>query len=386
MKKIVPLLLAFALISSCRKSSESAAASFNQKTDSLQRMLNKYTARGIPGAVVALKDAGRSWAGAAGYANLENKTPMTADMLQYGFSITKMITAVAVMQLMEAKFIDLNKPAKDYLPASVQSILPATGEVTVKMLLNHTSGYSDYVRTDAFAEIWLNNPLKVWTRAEYYQLIHEHVTALFAPGTDFHYSNTNYYLLSVIIDEVTGRSHGEWYQEHIFQKLAIKQTYYKHSPAYPFYRNLPDSYWPRLQDGKLENIAAAQKVWMQCEEYGANGLIASAGDFIRLLEGLAEGKLVSPGSLTEMQQWVQAKDSQEPDYGLGLCYWGFKGRQQWGHDGDGVGATIELIYFPASRTYVVAAANASTEFGGETAQLLHDFKNEVGNYLAGFPG
>lgn len=383
MKKILPLLLVLAAIISCRKD-EPSPAYFIQKTDSLQRMLNKYTAHGIPGAVIALKGANGSWSGAAGYASLENKTPMKADMLQYGFSITKMVTAVAVMQLREKGLIDLSRPVKDYLPAGLHSLLPNTGAVTVRMLLNHTSGYSDYVRTEAFTETWLNNPLKVWTRTEYYQFIREQVTGLFAPGTDFHYSNTNYYLLSVIIDQVTGKQHAEWYQEHIFNRLALKQTYYKHSPSYPFYRNLPESYWPRLQDGKLENITAAQKAWMQSEEYGANGLIASAGDFIKLLEGLVEGKLVSAASLGDMKQWVQGSGSQEPDYGLGLCYWGFKGKQQWGHDGDGVGATIELIYFPASRTYVVAAANASTEFGGETAQQLLDFRNEVGNYLAGF--
>ena len=123
---------------------------------------------------------------------------------------------------------------------------------------------------------------------------------------------------------------------------------------------------------------------MQSEEYGTTGMIASPKDYIRILEGLTEGKLVSAASLAEMKQWVQGSSSQEPDYGLGLTYWGYKGKSQFGHDGDGIGATIELIYFPASKTYVLAAANASLEFGGETAQLLYGFRNEVAEYLAGF--
>jgi D-alanyl-D-alanine carboxypeptidase len=173
-------------------------------------------------------------------------------------------------------------------------------------------------------------------------------------------------------------------QQHIIDKLGLTQTYYKHSSNYPFYGSLPDCYWPRYPDGVISNITAAQQVWMQNEEYGTTGIIASPSDYITFLKSLVEGKLVGTQALAEMKTWVQGKTSAEPDYGLGLTYWGYKGKMQYGHDGDGIGATAQLVYFPSSNTFVYIAANATTEMGGNMQQTIADFRNEVCNFLATF--
>lgn len=384
MKRILPLLLLTASLVACRKDNDpNTTKPSHPKADSLTKLLKKYTAAGVPGAVIAVKDASGFWAGAEGVANLRSATKMTTGHLQYGFSVTKMATAASIMQLQEKGLININLPVSTYLPAALQDLVPLTTTVTVKMLLNHTSGYEDYARLDEFTNRWMQNPLQPWTRAEYYDLMKRAVTTAFAPGTDFLYSNTNYYLLSVIIDNVTGSPHSLWFQQNIFNRLAMKQTFYKHSTGYPAY-NLPDVYWPGFAGGSLESITEPQQAWAKSEEYGATGLIASLEDYIRLLEGLVNGELVSAASLNEMRTWVQGSASVEPDYGLGFCYWGFGGKPAYGHDGDGIGATIQLVYFPASKTYAVAAANASAEFGGEIAEVLQAFKKEVGDYLAGF--
>jgi D-alanyl-D-alanine carboxypeptidase len=354
------------------------------KGDSLQKILNKYTAKGLPGAVITLQDSRGRWQGAAGFSNLEQHTPMKPGQLQYGFSITKMFTAVSIMQLKEQGRIDLDQPIKTYLPESLHNMVPQTAKVTVRMLLNQTSGYNDYVRLEEFQMRWLADPLKIWTRSDYYDIIRRTVKTQFTPGTDFLYSNVNYYLLSLIIDHVTGRPHSEWLQQNIIDKLGLKQTYYKHSPNYPFYTSLPDCYWPRYPDGVISNITAAQQVWMQNEEYGTTGIIAAPADYITFLKSLVDGKLVTARSLTEMKTWVQGRNATEPDYGLGLTYWGYNGKMQYGHDGDGIGATAQLTYFPASNTYVFLAANATVEMGGEMQQHIADFRNEVCTFLAGF--
>jgi D-alanyl-D-alanine carboxypeptidase len=354
------------------------------KGDSLQRILTKYTAKGIPGAVITLKDAQGEWQGAAGFSNLENRVPMMPTQLQYGFSITKVFTSVIVMQLKEQGRIDLDQPIKTYLPEAQHDLVPQTNKVTVRMLLNQTSGFNDYVRLDEFQQRWLSDPMKIWTRADYYDIIRRKVKNQFTPGTDFLYSNVNYYLLSLIIDHITGRPHGEWMQQNIIDKLGLKQTYYKHSLSYPFYASLPDCYWPRYPDGVIANITAAQQVWMQSEEYGTTGIIASPADYISFLKKLVEGKLVNAQSLVDMKTWVQGKESMEPDYGLGLTYWGYKGKIQYGHDGDGIGATAQLTYFPSNNTFVFIAANATTEMGGDMQKNIAEFRNEVCNFLAGF--
>ena len=371
-------------MASCKKDDNKPGTVKGPSTDSLQRILNKYTAAGVPGAIITLKNSKGYWTGTAGFSSLENQTPMSDQVLLYGFSITKMVTAISVMQMKENGLIDLDRPIRDYLPASLHDVVPNTSTVTVKMLLNQTSGYNDYVRTDAFAAIFRSDPMKVWTRNEYYDFFRQNISNSFPPGSDFQYSNTNYYLLSVIIDHITGRPHSEWFQQKIFNRLSLTKTYYKDSPGYPLYNQLPEAYWPSLADGQTENISDPQRAWMMSEEYGATGIIASPKDYIRLLEGLVNGELVSGTSFGQMKQWVTGSTSQEPDYGFGLCYWGYKGKTQFGHDGDGIGSTIELIYFPQSKTYLLAAANGTTEFGGNMAQQLFGFRNEVAEYLAGF--
>ncbi|QMU28131.1 serine hydrolase domain-containing protein [Adhaeribacter radiodurans] len=392
MKRLLLILVSVASLCACQKDDMEMVTNEgttytpgpHPKADSLQKMLKRYTSKGIPGAIIAIKDANGLWLGAAGYAKLEDKIKMTPTMLQYGFSITKSVTAVAIMQLKESGKIDLDRPIKDYLPANLHSLVPKTNQVTVRMLLNQTSGYNDYVRTNEFTMRWMDDPLKVWTRGEYYDLIKRKTTNLFTPGTDFQYSNTNYYLLSIIIDTVTGRPHSEWFQQHIFNKLNLSTMFYKQAAGYPFYSNLPNTYWPRFDNGKIENNSKAQSAWMQSEEFGATGIIASPEDYIRFLEGLLNGKLVSEASLLEMKQWVQGKASVEPDYGLGLTYFGYRGKPNFGHDGDGIGANAFLLYFPTSQTYMFIASNSSTEFGGPMQQNISNFRNEVGNFLAGF--
>ena len=392
MKKLVFVILAVASFSSCKKTvlemstikSSTQSLGINPKADTLKKLLKKYTADGIPGAVIAVKDNNGLWIGADGYAKLEDKTKMSPAMLQIGRSITKIVTATAIMQLKEKGMVNLDQPIKDYLPANLHGLVPKTNVVTVRMLLNQTSGYSEYIDAPEFQQRWLDNPLTVWTRAELQDLIKRTTTSLFVPGTDFKYSNTNYYLLSLLIDNITGEPHGKMFQKDIFNKLGLNETFYKQSQGYPFYNNLPNTYFPGFDNGKLENNTSVNLAWEQNEEYGTVGLIASPENYISLMEGLVNGKLVSAASLSEMKQWVQGSRSSEPDYGLGLSYWGYKKKPNFGHDGDGVGCHSLLLYFPGSKTYLFIAVNATTHFGGKIQQTISNFQNEVCNYLAAF--
>jgi D-alanyl-D-alanine carboxypeptidase len=392
MKSNILLIALLAFVFSCNKAEmgipgEEAFAngvSGHPKAARLNEIIRKYASKGIPGIVVAVDDADGYWTGSAGYARLEDKTRMGTGMLHYGFSITKIVTAVSVMQLKEAHKIDLDAPVRNYLPAEVVSALDNTDKITVRMLLNQTSGYLDYVRTNSYTLNWMDNPLKVLKKDDYYRMFSKTVKVEFVPGTDFLYSNTNYYLLALIIDHVTGKPHGEWYKEHIFTPLGLSNMYYKDHPAYPFYPTLPNGYASIKSNGKVQNISKAQQVWMQHEEYGTTGIIATSDNYIKLLKGLVTGKLVSGASLAEMKNWVTGSRSSEPDYGYGLVYYGYRQKPNFGHDGDGIGANALVLYFPTSHSYVFIATNGSSEFGGPMQLNLSLLKNEICEYLAGF--
>ncbi len=392
MHKILSILLVVTSLVSCQKEKIEAPSisdgtktiGANPKADYLQQLLKKYTVKGIPGAVIAIKDANGLWIGAEGYAKLEDKTPMNPAMAHYGFSITKTVTAIAVMQLKERGLLNLDLPIRTYLPAHLYSLVPKSEIITVRMLLNHTSGYSDITQETSYRLKWLDNPLKVWKREEYYELMRKTVTIEHTPGTLFSYSNTNYFLLSILIDHITSKPHGEWYQKHIFDRLNLGQMFYKDAKQYPFYNNMPNTYWSRFGNNTLENNTRMQQAYMQNEIYGEDGLIAAPDNYIRLMEGLVNGQLVSAASLDEMKEWVQNPGSAEPDYGLGLGYWGYKNKPNFGHNGSGIGAYSLCLYFPGSQTYLFASVNASTEFGGPMEGNIYAFMNELGDYLAEF--
>ncbi|HEX2534632.1 MAG TPA: serine hydrolase domain-containing protein [Chitinophagaceae bacterium] len=392
MKKTLLALFVAILLSACTKSplpdpatgKDPIETGNHPKGDSLQRLLKKHLAKGLPGAVIAIKDGQGQWTGAGGFARMEDGTRMHGGMLQIGRSITKIVTATAIMQLKEKGRIVLDAPIRTYLPENLKHLVPQTGTVTVRMLLNHTSGYNEYVDLPEFQQRWLDNPLTTWSENELQRLIRKRCLLLFEPGTDYRYSNINYYLLAQILDQVTGKPHGHWFQQHIFNPLGLQDMYYKHSPGYPDYRNRPDFYYPRFDNGVLENNTAATLAWEKSEEYGTVGLVATPDNYLRLLQGLVEGRLVNAASLAEMKQWVQGSGSSEPDYGLGLSYWGYGSKPNFGHDGDGIGCHTILLYFPGSQTYLFLAVNAPIVFGGRMQQIISEFQNETGNYLASF--
>jgi D-alanyl-D-alanine carboxypeptidase len=390
MNKLLIVLLVLTSFVSCQQdkmeapsvSSGTKTIGANPKADYLQQLLKKHIANGIPGAVIAIKDANGLWVGAEGYAKLEDKTPMSPEMAHYGFSITKVVTAVAIMQLKEKGLLNLDLPIRTYLPTNLYSLVPKSETITVRMLLNHTSGYSDITQQTSYRLHWLDNPLKVWKREEYYELMRKTVTIQNTPGSIFNYSNTNYFLLSIIIDHITGKPHGEWYQKHIFDRLDLGQMFYKDAKQYPFYNNMPNTYWSRFGNNTLENNTRMQRAYMQNEIYGEDGLIATPDNYIRMMEGLVNGQLVSAASLDEMKEWIQNPGSTEPDYGLGLVYVGYKNKPNFGHNGIGIGSYSLCLYFPGDQTYLYVALNVSPEFGGPVEQKIYSFINEVGNYLA----
>lgn len=392
MNKYLMVLLVLTSLVSCQQeimkapsiSSGTKTIGANPKADHLQQLLKKHISKGIPGAVIAIKDANGLWIGAEGYAKLEDKTPMSPEMAHYGYSITKVVTAVAIMQLKEKGLLNLDLPIRTYLPEDVYSLVPKPETVTIRMLLNHTSGYSDITEATSYRLKWLDNPLKVWKRKEYYELIRKTVSLQQTPGTLFNYSNTNYFLLSIIIDQITGKPHGEWYKKHIFERLDLGQIFYKDAQQYPFYKNMPNTYWSRFGNKKLENNTRMQQAYMQNEIFGEDGIIATPDNYIRLMEGLVNGQLVSAASLNEMKEWIQNPGSSEPDYGLGLIYMGYKNKPNFGHNGSGIGAYSLCLYFPSSQTYLFVSINVSTEFGGPLEQNVFNLINAVGDYLAGY--
>jgi D-alanyl-D-alanine carboxypeptidase len=243
------------------------------------------------------------------------------------------------------------------------------------MLLNHTSGIPDYIENFNFKLHWFNNLTQKWTANEALAYAYDK-PLLFKPGSQFSYSNTNYILLSFLLEHVTRQAEGEWLQQNILKPLQLNRTYYKTQPEYLSQLPMPNYYLDRYGDGRHQNITAAAKTEI-VSELGDGGLVATAQDFVTFLDALAKGKIISEASFNQM------KTPAFNDYGLGIDIFKFKDKPAYGHSGAVLGGSALLLYFPDKQTTVFIGSNTDADLvPGKTFFLYHDMKNKIGDYIA----
>jgi len=347
----------------------------HSKAAEIQKIMDKYTQKGLPGIVVGLKDAEGLWEGTSGYAKIENKQKLTPGLVHANGSLTKMYTAACILKLKEQNKIDLEKPITTYLPTSIASNITDADKITVKMLLSHTSGIPNYKDDVNFTLKWFNDFTRNWTWEEALAYSYNKPTR-FTPGTQYFYADVNYMLLSVILTQITHTQPGEFLRDAILEPLGLKHTYYKIQPEYLEHLPMPNYYLDRYGDNRLQNISLPNKQELYMEQ-GEGGLVASALDYVSFMEALATGKIISPATFTLMKTPVLN------DYGLGLGNYEYQGKKQVGHSGALIGVSSLMLYLEEQKTAVFIATNMNTDMiGGPTAALYYEMRNEIANYLA----
>ena len=355
MKKLV-LLVGLLLMAAGELSAQKSSFP-PEKEEALKLLFEKYLDMGIPGLAMSVysEDTGL-WSYAAGYANLENKEHLSSDHIHYLQSISKTYMAVAILKLYEQGKIDLDASIDTYLDLSLLNSIDGARDVSVKMLLNHTSGLPEYSTEPRLVSKIIHDPNKVLSVEEMLSYI-EDLPMDFKAGTQYAYRNTNYELLSLIADKITG-DHVAYINKIIIDKLKLKNTYYLSKSNYQDEIKLVDSYWDILLTGIPVNVSGMQKANVASMK-GDDGLVASTGDAVLFLKGLAEGKLLKSKTLDLMQEWVTDEEGNKR-YGLGLTYYDLDVTYAVGHNGGGIGAGCMLIYLPEYGAIVFVATNFNT--------------------------
>lgn len=324
------------------------------KAAAIRAVMEKYVQIGLPGVAVAVHtDKEGGWADAAGFRRTEEKIPMRPGDMHYLQSVAKTFMATVILQLEEKGRLGLDDPISKHLPAWAAACLSNPADVTVRMLLNHTSGVPDYVSLPKYVSRVLLHPLDVLSVREILGEIRNEAPA-FPPGSRYAYSNANFELLSVIADTLTG-DHVAFMCDYVFKPLGMTQTRYLRSPADLDGLPVVDSYWDVLGTGEPANITPMQKANVASMK-GDDGIVCAPADAVKFIVGLMEGKLLSPRSLQQMMTPVK-DDKGEPVYGLGLSVYRTGGIEAWGHGGGGIGAGCVLLYIPAAKTAVFIATN-----------------------------
>jgi D-alanyl-D-alanine carboxypeptidase len=347
----------------------------HSRAEDLQAILAKYTAKGLPAAVLAIKDNEGVWEGSSGFAKIENGTKLSPGFVHAAGSITKIYTATAILMLQEQGKLGLDNPIADYLPALVASKISKSGTITVRMLLNHSSGIPDYIDNPNFRLKWFNKLAEGWPADDALAYAYNK-PLLFEPGTAFAYSNNNHMLLSLMIAHVSGQEEAAWMRDNIFVPLNLQKTYYKIQPEYLEGLPMPNYYLDRYGGGRLQNVTLPTKVEIY-SELGDGGLVATALDFVHFMDALVKGQIISMASYNEM------KTAAFNDYGLGIDIYRYQDLPQYGHSGAVFGGASLLLYFQEQATTVYIASNTDGALvGGKTLMLYHEMKNEIGDYMA----
>jgi D-alanyl-D-alanine carboxypeptidase len=318
--------------------------------DPLQTFLASYVDQaGLPGAVVgiAYPDGSTRFA-VAGLANALPKIPMQRDRRFYIGSLTKMMTAVVVLQMASEGKIRLSDRVETFFAKDVASHIANAHEATIRDLLHNSSGIPDYLDGDFFFELVGRDPHHGWRSAELLPLIADR-EARFPAGTKYDNSNSNYLLLGAIIESVEHDDIGKIFARRIFTPLGMANTSFG---SFPRSDDLARGYDDADGDGSLEDVTD----YDVGDHLADGGVVSTAADMLRFSRGLfLEGKLLGPKAIKRMTSDTMFAGEGSYGYGLmvGQSDWG----PVWGHDGTYFGYSAEFSYFPDQKTTVVFLAN-----------------------------
>lgn len=301
-------------------------------------------ARKIVGMVVGVVQSGDTLLlRAYGQADLEHEVPLNVDAVFQIASLTKQFTSVAVLQLAETGALDLDDDVRRYLPG-----LQTGGDtVRIRHLLNHTSGVPNVYEMTSWPSI---RPLR-GSRDEFRALEIAGVaedSLDFAPGSDFHYSNTGYDLLGDVVEVVTGVSVEEHFRRTLFEPLGLERTSFC-----PWTRVVPDrarGYEPDSAGSHLENA------WRQSQAllFTSGGICSTARDLLRWNASLHSGRVLHPWAY----QAMTTPRGGASTYGFGLFVDDVVGHRRLRHNGYTPGFSAQLEHLPDDQLTVVVLANS----------------------------
>ncbi|WP_412075022.1 serine hydrolase domain-containing protein [Streptomyces xanthophaeus] len=268
----------------------------------------------------------------AGVADVRTGAKVPVDGQVRAGSNTKAFTATVVLQLVGEGKVELDAPIERYLPNLVRGEGIDGREITVRQLLQHTSGlpnYTEYIPHDITGE----------NRHTYYQprtLLDVALArkAQFAPGTNWAYSNTNYVLAGLLIEKVTGRPVAEQITHRVIDRIGLRHTYWPGVGDERIREAHPEGYQVSEPGGPLENITEIDMSW----GWAAGQLISTPGDLNRFFSALIGGKLLGKAELAEMRTTVALPAGAGMPagirFGLGLTSTELScGGLAWGHGG-----------------------------------------------------
>ena len=303
---ILVTLLSFTFIVNAQTFDPVLANKLQNKIDSIRTANNL---KGISASVI-YPGVG-TWKGVTGISH--SGFPITSDM-EFGIgSNTKLFTGVLLLKLTENNIINLNDSLHQYLPA-FNNVNP---NITIRQLLNHTSGLADVNNVVGYADSILTNPNRIFTPTEVMSWVG---TPLFAAGTSWNYCNTNYILAGMVAESATGQSFGQLLRDSILFPLQLDSTFLGvydsvlHTIAHPW-------------QGGVDKFSTPRKA-LNSVAWSAGAMYSTSGEMASWYHSLMNGQVLNQNSFNELTTFVGSGN-----YGIGLYNTNVLGRTVWQHGG-----------------------------------------------------
>jgi D-alanyl-D-alanine carboxypeptidase len=312
----------------------------------LDSMKTAYNIKGISASVIYPGQG--LWKGTAGVSY--NSVPINSNM-EFGIaSNTKLFTAVTLLKLAENNIIKIDDSLRRWLPTFPN----INGNITIRQILNHTSGIADYINVIGYTDSINSNPNRLFLPSE---LIKWVGTPLFPAGAGWSYCNTNYLLAGMVAESATNQNIAQLIRNNVLTPLQLDSTFFSVNEtvlgtiAHPWQNGIDINNTPRTS----LNSAA----------YSAGAIYSTSGNMARWYQKLMSGQLLNSNSFDQMTTFVGSGN-----YGFGLKLQVIAGRTCFAHDGSIRGYQSFMLYDTASQAVVCVLINANPSPVKQVAEQL----------------
>ena len=321
-------------------------------------MFAAYAKPGTPGCVAGvIRDSQLIFSRGYGLANIEHDIPLTSKSVLDIGSTSKQFTAASILLLEQQGKLTLADDVRKFVPE-----LPSYGPtVTIRHLLNHTSGIRDYLTLMSVAGVNFDG---VTGDDEALRIITRQKALNFPPGSEFLYSNSGYFLLSVIVKRASGKSLRQFAQEHIFGPLDMRETHF-HDDHTMIVPRRATAYAPGEQGSFVIDMSGF-------EQTGDGAVYTTVEDLAKWDRNFYEPKVGGQALIDGLLRDGVLNDGKAIQYAVGLVNGTHKGLPTVSHGGSWAGYRAELIRFPKQRFSVVCLCNRGDGNPGEKARQVAD--------------
>jgi D-alanyl-D-alanine carboxypeptidase len=347
----------------------------------LRRELSRGLAQGMPSITFAIATRqGVIWSGAVGYADLTSRSRAHPGYLYGVGSITKMFVACVIEQLIDEGRLNLEATARELLGDAVVAGIPNADRATVRQLLDHTSGVPSW----EFDSQWIRNGRgaamdvdHIWGKTEALDYLKSgRDKAANEPGAGYSYSNSNYTLLGLIIEKVTGHDAVQEIHARILAPLGLTDIRFEgfepvdasrlpsryHFGTAEFLRDAGMHPTFRRIDRRLIDVSRSNL----STEWTAGAVVATATDMVLFARALRDGRIVSPSGLKRMESFKSTDDKDE-DMGQGLALDRYGKERLIGYTGNVLGFGAAVGWVPEQDVVIALMTNVGAMHAGDSA-------------------